>query len=76
MTSASKSTFRLNNLKILRPKVTKILQIFVRSSVNPNPVVFNPFEMATHIMQQILYTGSVSNFKWQNLEKMETKLEI
>jgi len=37
MISASKSTLSLNNLKILRPKVTKILQICLRSFVNPDP---------------------------------------
>jgi len=37
MISASKSTFSLNNLKILRPKVTKILQICVRGFVNFDP---------------------------------------
>ncbi len=38
MKAASKSTLRLNNLKILRPKVKKILQICIRSFVNPHPV--------------------------------------
>jgi len=37
MISASKNTFTLNNLKILRPKVKKILQICLRSFVNPHP---------------------------------------
>jgi len=37
MISASKSTLSLNNLKILWYKVTKILQICLRSFVNPHP---------------------------------------
>jgi len=37
MISASKSTLSLNNIKILRPKVTKILQIWLRSFVNFHP---------------------------------------
>jgi len=36
MTSASKTTFNYYNLKILRPKVTKILQIYLGSFVNPH----------------------------------------
>jgi hypothetical protein len=40
MISASKSTLSLNNLKILRPKVTKILQIRLRSFVKNHPVYF------------------------------------
>jgi hypothetical protein len=39
MISASKTTFSLNNLKILRPKVTIILRICLRSFVNLHPVV-------------------------------------
>ncbi len=37
MISASKSTLSLNNVKILKHKVTKILQICLRSFVNPHP---------------------------------------
>jgi len=38
MISASKTTFSLYNLKISRPRVTKILQICLRSFVNFDPV--------------------------------------
>jgi hypothetical protein len=37
MISASKTTFGFNNLKILRPIVTKILQICLRCFVNYQP---------------------------------------
>jgi len=40
MISASKSILSLNNLKILRPKITKNitnLQVCIRSFVNPHP---------------------------------------
>jgi len=39
MISASKTTFSLINLKILRPKITIILRICLRSFVNLHPVV-------------------------------------
>jgi len=48
MISASKITLSLNNLKILRPKVTKILGICVRRFVNPHPVSHD-----THIGHEI-----------------------
>jgi hypothetical protein len=38
MISTSKSTLSLNNLKILRPKFTKILWICLRCFVNPHSV--------------------------------------
>jgi hypothetical protein len=38
--AASKITLNLSNLKILRPKVTKILRICVRSFANPHPVPY------------------------------------
>ncbi len=37
MISDLKTTFSLNNLKILRPKLQKILQICLRSFVNFHP---------------------------------------
>jgi hypothetical protein len=43
MIFASKTTFSLNNLKILRPKVTKILQICLRSFVNFHPDIIFSF---------------------------------
>ncbi len=45
MIFASKSTLKLNNLKILRTKDTKkILQICLRSFANPHPVVREKFQ--------------------------------
>jgi len=46
MISASKSTLSLDDLKILRPKVTKILQICVRSFVNPHRDLFQNIYVA------------------------------
>jgi len=40
MISASKSTLSRNNIKILMPKVTKILQICLRRVVNFHPVTY------------------------------------
>ncbi len=44
MISASKTSLSLTNLKIIRPKVTKKLQICIVSFVNPHPDPLLPYQ--------------------------------
>jgi hypothetical protein len=54
MISASKSTLGQNNLKNLRPKVTKILPIRVRSFVNTHPELFYRDNNVSYIVTKTL----------------------
>jgi len=56
MISASKTTFSLNNLNILRPKITKkIVQICLISFVNFQPVVSNIAKSQQESVKQITF---------------------
>jgi len=62
MISASKSNLNLNNLKILRPKVTKILQIYLRSFVNSHPGIYCDTKISKEM--QVLNRVDVGEGGW------------